>query len=364
MKKLQGLMANLATTLAKSRLWRVGPVLEAMDEALFGTPRTARDAPHIFDGIDLKRFMAMVVVALMPLALAGVYFYGWRVVAVIVVSYVAGGATEIIFSAVRRRPLHEGFLVTGLIFPLLLPPTVPLWMVAVGVSFGTFFGKEVFGGTGKNIFNPALVGRVFLSLSFPGQFASRWQLPTFGGAGGLTQWAPDAVTSATPLIAFKSTGAVAEPVSLLFGSTPGSIGETFRIAIILGGLLLVVTRIADWRVPLAYIVSAALFALVGNAVAPARFAPPLFQVLSGGLLFGAFFMATDPVTSPLTRGGRWIFGILLGLLTILIRGLSGFVEGVTYAILLMNALSPLIDDMMLKRRFRRLPATRAEGRGA
>lgn len=361
MKIVHDLMARLTAAVKKSRFRRIWPVVEAFDEAMLGTDKTARSAPFLFDGIDVKRYMFMVVLALLPLALAGVYFYGWRVVAVIAVSYVAGGLTEIIFSVVRRKPLHEGFLVTGLIFPLILPPTVPLWMVAVGVSFGAFFGKEVFGGTGRNIFNPALVGRVFLSLSFPEQFATRWVQPLTGGAAGLTRWAPDAVTSATPLITFKSTAATAEPAALMLGSTPGSIGETFRIAIIIAGLFLVLTRIADWRIPLAYIASAALFGFLGNLIAPAKFGPPLFQVLGGGLLFGALFMATDPVTSPLTKVGRWVFGIMLGLLTVLIRGLSGFVEGVTYAILLMNGLSPLIDSMVVNLRYKRLPASVSEG---
>jgi Na+-transporting NADH:ubiquinone oxidoreductase subunit B/electron transport complex protein RnfD len=227
-------------------------------------------------------------------------------------------------------------------------------MVAVGVAFGVFFGKEVFGGTGRNIFNPALVGRVFLSVAFPEYFATKWSEPLFAGLGGLVKYTADVVTSATPLINYKTAQIVTDNYDLLMGFASGSIGETIRIGIIAGGILLVITKIADWRIPLSYILSVAIFALIGNHIAAVKFAPPMFQLLSGGLLFGAFFMATDPVTSPLTFGGKWIYGILLGLFTVLIRGLSGFVEGVMFAILLMNAIAPLIDTIVLNFKFKKI----------
>jgi RnfABCDGE-type electron transport complex D subunit len=333
-------------------LGKLKPVVEAADELLFGTDKVTVGAPHILDSIDIKRYMSFVIFALLPATVAGIYLYGLRIIAVIAVSYVFGGATEIAFSAMRGKPIHEGFLVTGLIFPLVLPPTIPLWMVAVGVVFGVFFGKEVFGGTGRNIFNPALVGRVFLSLAFPEQFATNWGIPIIGGLGGFTQFATDAVTSATPLIAFKSSQVLASLSSLLLGLTPGSIGETFRAGIIAGGLLLIVVKIVDWRIPFAYLLSVGIFSFFANNLSPDLFAPPMFQLLGGGLLFGAFFMATDPVTSPLTSEGKWIAGILLGVLTVLIRGLSGFVEGVMFAILLMNAFAPLIDSLVIKTKFK------------
>ena len=323
------------------------PVIEAMDEFFFGTDKRAPLAPHILDGIDIKRYMSFVVIGLVPATIASVYFYGLRVLAIIAVSYAFGGLVEVIFSVVRKKPIYEGFLVTGLIFPLILPPTIPLWMVAVGVVFGVFFGKEVFGGTGRNIFNPALVGRVFLSLAFPQYFATMWQKPFLKGLGGFVHYTTDAVTQATPLINFKSSQMLADYPSLLFGIAPGSIGEVFRIGIIVGGLLLIITKISDWRIPLSYLATVVIFSLFANDVSPEKFAPPLFQLLSGGLLFGAFFMATDPVTSPFTFEGKWIYGILLGALTVLIRALSGFVEGVMFAILLMNALAPLIDTVIV-----------------
>lgn len=336
------------------------PMVEAADEIFFGTDKTTPSAPHISDGIDIKRYMTFVIVALVPALLAGVYFYGLRILAVVAVSYMFGGIIEVAFAIGRKKSIHEGFLVTGLIFPLVLPPSIPLWMVAVGVMFGTFFGKEVFGGTGRNIFNPALVGRIFLSLAFPTFFAVKWVKPFSGGLAGFTHWvnsASDAITSATPLINFKSTGVVLSDYirPLLLGGTPGSIGETFRIALIIGGLFLILVKISDWRIPFAYIVSVGVFAFLFSNVSATKFAPPLFQILSGGLLFGAFFMATDPVTGPLTFGGKWVYGILLGLLTVLIRGLAGFPEGVMFSILLMNAISPLIDTAVVNLRFKKIP---------
>lgn len=345
---LERLAGRLTEATKRGPLKRLWPVTEAMDEALLGTPRTARTAPFLRDGMDIKRMMSLVIVALILPTLAGVYFYGLRVLAMIAVSYAAGGAVEVAFAAIRRKPIHEGFLVTGLIFPLILPPTLPLWVVAVGVIFGTFFGKEVFGGTGRNIFNPALVGRLFISLAFPPYFATMWGKMHWGGAGGLVRWTVDSVTQATPLISFKGSQVVGiDPLSLLLGHAPGSVGETFRIGIIAGGLFLVFTRGADWRIPVSYILSTALFSFVLGLLLPGRVAPVWFQLLSGGLLFGAFFMANDPVTAPFTFTARWIYGILLGLLTVLIRALSGLPESVMFSILLLNATTPLLDKLAL-----------------
>ena len=341
-------VARLNALTARGPLKRMWPVTEALDEALLGTDKTAKAAPFISGGMDVKRLMTMVIIALMPATVAGIYFYGWRVLAMILTSYAVGGAVEVTFSVVRRKPIHEGFLVTGLIFPLILPPTMPLWMVAVGVFFGTFFGKEVFGGTGRNVFNPTLVGRLFISLAFPRYFGTMWGKLHWGGAGGLTHWTVDAITQATPLINFKGSHVVGtDPLSLLLGHAPGSVGETFRIGILAGGLFLILTKAADWRVPVSYILSTAVAALILHGVLPERVAPVWFHVLSGGLLFGAFFMANDPVTSPYTMTGRWIYGALIGLLTVLIRAFSGLPEGVMFAILLMNAVAPLIDMLVV-----------------
>ncbi len=322
-------------------LRRVAVIFKTLDGIVFGPREVTPAAPHIRDSIEIKRFMSIAILALLPSTVAAVWFWGAHAALMILTSYVCGGIVEVAFAIIRKRDIEEGFLVTGLIFPLVLPPTAPLWVVAVGVVFGTFFGKEVFGGTGRNIFNPALVGRLFITIAFPEIMSATWMLPF-----------ADAVTSATPLSVWKSTHAAAPIVDLLFGRVAGSMGETFRIGILLGGVLLILSRVANWRVPTSYIISVAVFSLVGNLAIPGKVAPPEFQLLAGGLLFGAFFMATDPVTSPVTRGGKYVFGVLAGLLTVLIRSFSGFTEGVMFSIVFLNALTPLIDHVVLSRTYK------------
>ncbi len=317
------------------------PLIDAVDAAMFGPAETTEGGPHILDNVDIKRYMLYVIVALLPATLASIYFYGWSVLRIIIVSYIVGGAVEVIFAIVRKKEIHEGFLVTGLIFPLVLPPTTPLWVVAVGVVFGVLFGKEMFGGTGRNIFNPALVGRLFITIAFPAIMTTNWQVPF-----------TDTITTATPLAVYKTTGSMASISDLFIGKTAGSMGETCRIAVIIGGLLLIFTKVSNWRIPISYVGSVFVFAAIGNRLAPGSIAPPVFQVLTGGLLFGALFMATDPVTSPFTRVGKYIFGILCGILTVLIRSFSGFVEGVMFSIVIMNALAPLIDHIVLMLKYR------------
>lgn len=354
MQFIAKVLDNLNNLFQKNKaLSKFKPVVLALDEFFFGTPKVTT-LPHIVDHIDIKRFMTLVIVALVPTVLASIYLWGLRVIAVIIVSYAFGGLVEVAFAVARKKEIHEGFLVTGLIFPLILPPGVPLWVVAAGVMFGVLFGKEAFGGTGRNIFNPAIVGRIFLSIAFPNIMTVEWQKPFFGGLGGLLHYqSPDAISSATPLALFKNQGIITSYQDLLLGNSPGCIGETFRIALIIGGLFLIFTKIADWRIPLSYLTSVVAFPLFSNRLFHTNFAPPLFQVLSGGLLLAAFFMATDPVTSPFTKSGKWIAGVLLGALTVLIRGLSGYVEGVMFSILLVNTFTPLIDTLVLKARYRK-----------
>lgn len=324
------------------------PVIKAMDDFFYGTDKVT-STPHILDNIDIKRYMSVVILGLLPATLAAIYFWGLRVLLVIVVSYLFGGLVEVAFAMGRKKDVHEGFLVTGLIFPLILPPSTPLWMVAVGVMFGVFFGKEVFGGTGRNPFNPALVGRIFLSIAFPSVMSVQWQTPFSGGWGGFIHYqnSVDALASATPLNLFRSNGVLSPYLDLFFGIGPGCIGETFRIGLIVGGLFLILTRIVNWRLPLSLFVSVFVFSFLANHFAPTRFAPPMFQFLSGGLLLGGFFMATDPVTAPFTRAGKWIAGIVMGALVVLIRSLSGYVEGVMFSIVLLNVFAPLIDHIVL-----------------
>jgi RnfABCDGE-type electron transport complex D subunit len=314
--------------------------------------------------MDLKRFMTIVIIALMPSLLASVYFFGPRVLLMVLVSYVVGGLVEVAFACVRKTEIHEGFFVTGMIFPLILPPTTPLWVVAVGIFFGVFFGKEVFGGTGHNIFNPALVGRLFITIAFPTILTSGWSAP------GAWRGATDAVTSATPMALAKTQDVYTPAWDLMWGMTSGSVGETFHLGIIVGGIFLMLTRVSDWRIPVSYIGSVFIFAFGGsiagglffsagdtaaaaNGLLSSSFKLGMFHVLGGGLLFGAMFMATDPVTSPFTKIGKLVFGVLCGLLTVLIRVFSGYVEGVMFSIVIMNAAAPLIDHVVLSFKYKK-----------
>ena len=322
-------------------LQRFAVVFNTLDGILFGTRALTPGAPHILDHIEIKRYMALVIVALLPSTVSAIVYFGWHAVAMIITSYICGGIVEVAFAVIRKKDIEEGFLVTGLIFPLVLPPTTPLWVVAVGVAFGVFFGKEVFGGTGRNIFNPALVGRLFVTIAFPAIISASWKAPFI-----------DAISSATPLNLVR-TGQPLPPITdLLFGLTPGSMGELFRIGVIAGGLLLIFTRVSNWRIPLAYLATVAVFSALGNAADPAKIAPPQIQLLTGGLLFGAFFMATDPVTSPVTSTGKFVAGILMGVITVLIRSFSGYSEGVMFSIILMNTFTPLIDHVVLGAMYR------------
>ena len=328
------------------------PSFNAADSFFFGTPAVADRFPHTRDYIDIKRYFITVVAALMPCTVASVYFFGWRALAIICTSYVFGLLTEMVFAIARKEEITEGAFVTCMIFPLILPPTIPLWMVALGIIFGLVFGKEVFGGTGKNVFNPAMVGRIFLAVTFPSAMTTNWYEPINKAVGGFTSYTVDAVTSATPLITYYGSGELAGYKDLFFGNVSGSLGETSKLLIILGGIFLVVTKVANWRIPFSYLSSVGAFTFIMHCFWPGAFAPPVFHLLSGGLLFGAVYMATDPVSAAFTSTGKWIYGILLGVLTVLIRELTGYVEGVMFAIIFMNIFAPLIDQIIVSLRFK------------
>ncbi|MCG6931640.1 MAG: RnfABCDGE type electron transport complex subunit D [Desulfofustis sp.] len=336
------------------------PLFEAIEFIFFYPPARTVTGPHVRDPLDIKRYMTIVIVALLPSICASIYFFGPRILLMILVSYAVGGLVEVLFACIRKTEIHEGFFVTGILFPLILPPATPLWVVAVGVFFGVFFGKEVFGGTGHNIFNPALVGRLFVTIAFPTILTTGWTAP------GAWRGAADAVSQATPM-ALAKTQAVFTPVAdLLIGIPSGSAGETFRLGIIIGGIFLMLTRVSNWRVPISYLASVFVMAFViglfggipsaGESAAPSGFAAAfnfgLFNLLGGSVLFGAMFMACDPVTSPFTVPGKFIFGIGCGVLTVLIRVFSGYVEGVMFSIVIMNAFTPLIDHIVLSMRYR------------
>ena len=338
---------------------RLKIIVEGARESLFGgSYRAADEVPFLRDGLGMQRYMVMPILALLPAALASIYFYGWRALAIIATSYFFGALTELTFCTVRRVEITEGLLVTGILYPLTLPPTLPLWMVALGVVVGVAIGKELFGGTGYNVFNPALVGRAFLAFAFPVQMTNYWYAPFQAGLGGFLHYAPDAITKATPLLQMKFDHVATPWLKLLWGNIAGSLGETSALLLILGGLFLILTRTIDWRVPIGYVASLGLFSWLLWSVAPDKFAGPVFQILAGGLLLGAFFMATDPVTSPITTKGRWIFAVILGLLTVAIRSFTGFAEGVMFAILIGNMFTPLLDRLTLPRG---LKGVRVEG---
>lgn len=341
------------------KLRLLNPVFGALEHFFFVPGTTTLEAPHVRDPIDLKRFMSMVIISVVPTVLAAFYFFGLRFIAMIIVSYAAGLTVEALFAMVRKEGINEGFFVTGILFPLILPPKMPLWMVGLGVAFGVFIGKELFGGTGRNVFNPALVGRCFLSLAYPRTMAASWVEPSSELAGRLLTWNVDSLSSATPL-ALAKQGEMGAIPHLFLGSVPGSAGETSAVLILLGGVFLLFTRVASWRTVVSilgsFIILTGALAAGGAVRYPMAgvFAPVMWHVFAGGLLFGAFYMATDPVTSPTTNTGKWFYGIVIGSTTVLIRNFTGYVEGVTFAILLGNIVAPIFDEIVIGIRIRRL----------
>jgi Na(+)-translocating NADH:ubiquinone oxidoreductase B subunit len=357
------------------RLKWVVPSLEAIDVFLARPATVTSGPPHIRGHMDLKRMMIIVVFAALPCALMGIYLYGWRAAAVIATSYVFGVGTEGIFAGIRRETLNEGAFVTCILYPLILPVTIPLWMVAVGIVFGVVFAKEVFGGTGYNIYNPAMVSRCFLYVCFPSYMTGKvWALPYHGGFGGFVHWAKsagemgvdyagkvvDALTSATPASAWKnieSAGAYKDlPTSdLILGFIPGCIGETCKWAIIIAGIVLLLTRVADWRLMLSPILAAVILSSIVQRIGSGNqeIVPPgpMLNLFAGGLLFGSVFMVTDPVSAPMLPASKWIYGTMIGLLAVLIRSYSGFPQGFMFAVLLMNTFAPLLDYFFRKARY-------------
>lgn len=326
-----------------------------------------RSSPHLHTPRSVTMIMRHVVYAMLPLCAASVWFFGISALASLVVAVASCVLTEHCISRAAGRPSPVGdwsVVITGVLLALTLPPGFPLWMTAVGGFAGVALGKMLFGGLGHNAFNPALVGRAFLQAAFPSaitaytpvlardRFAefipSTLGLP-FLQPPPLDQWIAaarvDAFSGATPLMLRKFEGLATDPGALAFGNVAGSAGETSALLVALCGLYLVVRKFADWRIPAAMLGAAALVSAAFRFADPARFPDAVFTLLSGGLMLGAFFMATDMVASPVTPLGVWLYGGLMGLLTVLIRNLGGLPEGVMYAILLGNAVSPIIDNL-------------------
>jgi len=289
-------------------------------------------APHLRGRDSVERDMALVILALLFPAAGAVYFFGLYVLLMLATGVAAAVLTEVVAKRMRGRPfvMDGSAIVTGLLFVMVLPPRAPLWVVAIGAVFSIAIVKEAFGGLGCNIFNPALAGRAFVTVSFAGSL-SRWIAPT-------TSWMADAVTTATPLgEGFAATLGQGEPYRALFlGNVGGSVGETSALLILVGGALLLAFKLIKWQVPVFYVGTVFVLSwLMGE--------DPVFHILAGGLMLGAFFMATDYVTTPLTTRGKIIFSVVAGVLVVLIRVLGNMPEGVAYSILVMNAFTPLID---------------------
>ncbi|MCK5579737.1 MAG: NADH:ubiquinone reductase (Na(+)-transporting) subunit B [Candidatus Omnitrophica bacterium] len=370
------IMKKLAKLFEKGgKLEKLYPLYEALDTFVLTPGKATKKAPHVRDAADLKRMMVFVVIALIPATLMGIYNAGcqiqsfkggdcsllscfgvglMQVLPIILVSYMAGGFWEVLFAVVRKHEINEGFLVTGLLYALVLPPTIPLWQVAVGISFGIVIGKEIFGGTGFNVLNPALAARAFVFFAYPAQLS-----------GDAVWVAVDGFTKATPLAVVAGAGKGGSAIAALaeagysfkdmfVGFIPGAIGETSTLACLVGLVFLLITRVASWR-----IVAGCALGLVGTSLLFMCFQgensltffslPPHWHLVMGGFAFGAVFMATDPVSASATNTGRWIYGVLIGVLVVLIRMVNpAYPEGVMLAILFMNVFAPLIDHFVVE----------------
>ncbi|MBE0701286.1 MAG: RnfABCDGE type electron transport complex subunit D [Acholeplasmataceae bacterium] len=272
---------------------------------------------------------------LVVLLIAAIVIFGFGVLLIAGVALATGVAIEFLFAKIRKKEMDViSWLISPLILTLFMPATAPWWLILIATFFGVFFGKAVFGGHGKNVFNPAVVGVLFATISFPAQMNTSWINPQTG------------VISATTPLTILNRGLAFDYsiMDLLLGNVAGALGETFRLGIIILGLILVVLKIADWRIPTFYIGSVFLMTWMGGLIAPESFRDPVLTLFVGGVLFTAFFVATDPVTLPIQPSGRIIFAVGLAFFTVLIRNFSAFPEGVIFAIILMNAIAPLIDQ--------------------
>lgn len=297
--------------------------------------------------IQKQQAMRNVLIGLSPLILAAIYFFGWRFIAVYLVVGAAGLLSEWFMSKRYGYKITESLFVTATLFALSLPPTIPLWIAAVGIAFGVIFGKMVFGGFGRNIFNPAITARAFVYISFGVPMTAHFLSPqtavsSFPAGFGVFSSAADSVAAATPLIT-KS----ADHLSLLLGNVAGSFGETSAVLILLGGLFIIYKKAANWKTVVSAVVAFLLFQTILWMTDTAQAADPLYALLSGSFIFAAFFMITDPVSSSQSTDiGRIIYGAAFGLLTVLIRIFSSWAEGVTFAILLVNMFAPLLDYLI------------------
>lgn len=372
MSKLRKLTDKIKPTFSKGgKLSFLHSTFEAFESFLFVPDSVTRKGVHVRDSVDLKRVMTVVMIALVPSLLFGIYNIGYqynlasnsgmefwemiwfgflKIIPLYLVSYIVGLGIEFASAQLRGHEVNEGYLVTGMIIPLIVPVTTPLWMLTLAVAFAVIIGKEIFGGTGMNIWNPALVARVFLFFAYPSHMS------------GDKVWVAgvDGFSGATPL-AQTSDGLSSLHYSvsdMFFGFIPGSVGETSTLAIILGAAFLIYTGIGSWKIMLSTVLGGLLMGFIANIAAPsadcAMAIPAWYHLIMGGFAFGAVFMATDPVTSAQTEYGKWIYGFLIGAFTVIIRLFNpGYPEGMMLAILLMNTFAPVIDHIVVGRNIKR-----------
>ena len=368
------------------KLEKLYPAYDAFETFLFVPDHTSHSGAHIRDAIDLKRTMFTVVLALIPALIFGMWNVGYqhflalgltnpdciesliygatKVLPMIAVSYGVGLGIEFAFAISRGHSVNEGYLVTGLLIPMIMPADLPLWMLAVAVVFAVVIGKEVFGGTGMNILNPALTARAFLFFAYPTMMSGDKVWISLGG-----EQTVDGFSGATPLANAIEGGVNAIPsiMDSFIGIIPGSVAETSGLAILLGAILLLISGIASWRIMLSMFLGGYTMGLIFNGFAGSAdnlymAVPAIHQIVMGGFLFGMVFMATDPVSAAQTNTGKWIYGFLTGLLCILIRVVNpAYPEGVMMAILFMNVMAPLVDHYLvsanINRRMKRLKTT-------
>ena len=292
----------------------------------------------------MQQVMLRVCYALLPLVFASVYLFGWRSFVLVLVVLAFGIATEALFTVKQGKPVTSAVFVTSLIFSLSLPPMIPFWMAIVGIVAGVALGKMVFGGFGQNVFNPAMVGRCFLYVTFPIEMTNQWAGPLWGGAAGFGRWSlsVDAVTQATPLVETHK-GISVSLENLFFGNTAGSLGETSALLIVLGGVYLLYKKAAPWRLAVSCLIGGILLGSVLHGLGAPGVPSALVTLLSGSFLFGSIFVVTEPISGAKTPYGQWIYGFMVGGLTVALRGFSNFPEGVMFSILILNAFVPLID---------------------
>ena len=377
MNGLRNLVDKIKPTFEKGgKLGFLHSTFDAFETFLFVPNTVTRKGAHVRDCVDLKRVMIMVVLALVPAMLFGIYNTGlqhslafgldwsfWQMVGyglvkvlpLYVVAYLVGLGIEFVSAQIQGHEVNEGYLVSGMLIPLIVPVDVPLWMLAIAVAFAVIIGKEVFGGTGMNIWNPALLTRAFLFFSYPSKMSGDtvW-------TGGVTRYMAegtayqagnglvDGFSGATPLA--DPTLANLEPRlwDMILGTIPGSVGETSVIAILLGAILLIWTGVASWKIMFSSVLGGLAIGYLGYALG-ATDLPGYYQLVMGGFLFGTVFMATDPVTSAQTECGKWIYGFLVGALAVTVRLWNpGYPEGMMLAILLMNTFAPLIDHYVIE----------------